>query len=104
MTHQDWYKNQFPGVSLDNISTIDGWTGATITFGSHKGSLSKLVEFHNVTYGGAIVETDAEKLIRYKNEITVANALSFSKSTELIKETISTKVSLSASAEAKIAS
>ena len=45
-----------------------------------------------------------EAISAFKLEITVANALSFSKSTELIKETISTKVSLSASAEAKIAS
>jgi electron transport complex protein RnfG len=68
---KDWYKDQFPGTSTNDLSGIDGWTGATITFGGSAASLSKVMDFHNSTFEGVVLETPAEKLARWKTEITI---------------------------------
>jgi len=72
---KDWYKDQFPGTSINDLSGIDGWTGATITFGGSRASLSKVMDFHNSTFEGVVLETPAERLARWKKEITVDNAV-----------------------------
>lgn len=72
---KDWYKDQFPGTSINDLSGIDGWTGATITFSGSAASLSKVMDFHNSTFEGVKIETPAEKLARWKKEITVDNAI-----------------------------
>ena len=72
---KDWYKDQFPGVSINDFSEIDGLVGATITFGGSAASLSKVVDFHNSTFEGVVLETPAEKLARWKKEITIDNAV-----------------------------
>ena len=72
---KDWYKDQFPGVSINDFSEIDGLVGATITFGGSAASLSKVVDFHNSTFEVVVLETPAEKLARWKKEITIDNAV-----------------------------
>lgn len=47
---KDWYKNQFQGVDITDISSIDGSAGATLTFSAHLTSLNKLIDFHTRTF------------------------------------------------------
>lgn len=71
----DWYKDQFPGTSIDNISDIDGLAGASITFGSSTGSLLKVIDFHKSIKSDGPVETPEEKLARWKVEISFTGAI-----------------------------
>lgn len=67
------FQAQFDELSQDEIDDIAGTT-AVITLGGLKTSLEDVVEFHQAEFEGQQVETDAEKLVRFKQEITIANA------------------------------
>jgi len=67
---------QFTGMKTEDAAAgnFDGLAGATITTGGLIGSLDKLIEFHNVEFEGAVVETPEARLIRLKEEITEVGA------------------------------
>ena len=72
----DGFYEQFIGLSTDDAASgnFDGLAGATITTGGLIGSLDKLIEFHNVEFEGAVVETPEQRLTRLKEEITEVGA------------------------------
>ena len=39
---------------------IDGISGATITTGAWISSIQKVVQYHNITFGGAVAKTEEE--------------------------------------------
>lgn len=75
IANPDFYV-QFTGMTSDVAQSgdFDGLSGASVTTGGFKGSLAKVIAFHNVEFGGVVAETEAEKLIRWKQEISVTGA------------------------------
>jgi len=71
IAEEDFFQ-QFTGMKTSDAAAgnFDGLAGATITTGGLIGSLEKLIQFHNVEFEGVVVETDAERLLRLKEEIT----------------------------------
>ena len=68
------FQEQFDDLAQDAIDDIGGST-AVVTLGKLKDSLEEVVEFHKEEFEGEIPETDAQKLLRYKQEITVIDAV-----------------------------
>ncbi|MBN2604365.1 MAG: FMN-binding protein [Bacilli bacterium] len=75
IANPDFYP-QFVGMSTDTAASgdFDGLSGASVTTGGFKSSLAKVMGFHKVQFEGAVVETEAQKLARWKQEITVSDA------------------------------
>ena len=65
------YWDQFDGMPTSQVmeGDIDGISGATVTTTGWVNSMQKVIEFHNVTYGGAQSETPEERLARLKQEL-----------------------------------
>ncbi|MCF7925370.1 MAG: FMN-binding protein, partial [Candidatus Izimaplasma sp.] len=70
IANPDYWK-QFDGLPTEEVvaGNIDGISGATVTSVAWENSMTKVIEFHNVTYGGATAETPEEKLARLKQEL-----------------------------------
>jgi RnfABCDGE-type electron transport complex G subunit len=56
------YWSQFTGMTLETAEAgeIDGISGATITTGAWISSIQKVIQFHNVTFSGAVQLTEEE--------------------------------------------
>ncbi len=74
------FLESFRGLSSDAAENgdieLDGLAGATpwVTLGGLKNSLNEVMVFHKVEFGGAVVETEEQKLARYYEEITAQGA------------------------------
>jgi len=68
------FQAQFDDLAQDSIDDVAGTT-AVITLGALKTSISDVVDFHKANIEGTHVETYLEMVIRYKNEITVDDAV-----------------------------
>ena len=68
------FQAQFDDLAQDEIDSIGGST-AVITLGAIQGSLEDVVDFHKEQFEGETPETDADKLLRFKREITVVDAI-----------------------------
>ncbi|MEC9485577.1 MAG: FMN-binding protein [Candidatus Izemoplasma sp.] len=70
IANPDYWK-QFNGMPTEQVmeGNIDGISGATVTTTAWINSMQKVIEFHNVTYGGAQSETPEERLARLKQEL-----------------------------------
>ena len=92
----DWFTGQFLGMTTATVEAgdFDGITGATVSTGGMTQSLNKLMIFHKVTFGGVVVETPEEMLIRFKEEITFEGAVITDASADYSLSTYVTKVEL----------
>ena len=68
------FQAQFDDLAQDAIDDIAGTT-AVVTLGGLKLSLKDVVIFHKDVFEGTQPETDVEKLLRYKREISVDGAI-----------------------------
>ncbi len=68
------FQAQFDDLAQGDIDGIAGTT-ATITLGGLKDSLEEVVIFHKAEFEGEVPETAAEKILRFKQEITVDDAV-----------------------------
>ncbi len=68
------FQAQFDDLAQDAIDDVAGTT-CMVTLGGLKASLEDVVVFHKEAFEGTVAETDAEKLLRYKQEISVDGAI-----------------------------
>jgi electron transport complex protein RnfG len=79
ITEED-YRIQFEGLAFEaaiagEIDDVAGLSGAPITMGAFRASLKEAIEYHQSTFGGVVLETPEEKLERWRDEITVEDAI-----------------------------
>ena len=79
ITDED-YRTQFIGLAFEaavagEIDDVAGLSGAPVTMGAFKASLKEVIEYHQTTFGGVVLETPEEKLARWRDEITVVGAV-----------------------------
>lgn len=67
------FSEQFTGLLLQDAidGNYDGVAGASFTTSGFVSTFDQVVAFHNVNYEGAAPETEAEKLARWKTELSV---------------------------------
>ncbi len=88
------FEAQFDNLAQDAIDDVAGVT-ASVTLGGLKGSLEDVVNFHKSEIEGTHVETYPEMVERYKDEITVVDAIINDDSANYdLTETMVTKVEL----------
>lgn len=68
------FQAQFDDLAQGDIDSIAGTTAA-VTLGYLKDSLEEVVIFHKAEFEGEVPETEAQKILRFKQEITVVDAL-----------------------------
>ena len=74
------YRLQFEGLSTTDalngdIDDVAGLSGAPVTMGAFRDSLKAVMEFHQSNYEGVVIETPEDRLERWRDEITVVDAI-----------------------------
>ncbi|KFZ26043.1 MAG: Electron transport complex protein RnfG [Candidatus Izimaplasma bacterium HR2] len=74
------YRLQFEGLSTTDalngdIDDVAGLSGAPITMGAFRDSLKAVMEFHQSNYEGVVIESPEDRLERWRDEITVVDAI-----------------------------